>query len=135
MHNQEWVHKTCLLDAIGDNAANKVRLSCHQHVNQVIELVTEIRTNRLEISLFGGRFGFNNHFLLSTSVTRRGQVLLFLRLTRMIAINFIHQLASPCLFEQVHNGVVYRIPIFIQPTGDIVGNSTSVVNTSKMCIL
>ena len=77
----------------------------------------------------------HDNFLLSSSVTWWGSVIFLLGLSRMVSVDFLHQLASSCLLEQVYNSIIDGISIFVQPTSDIVGNSTSVVNAGKVSIL
>ena len=63
------------------------------------------------------------------------QILLLLGLARVVGVDLVHEGAGLGLLQQVDNSVVDGIPVLIQPSGDVVGDSSGIVNDSKVGIL
>ena len=76
---------------VGHNATNEGGFSRHQHVDQVVQLISEVGADSLEVGHLGGSLRLHHHPLLSPPVAWGRQVLLFLGLARVIHVDFIHE--------------------------------------------
>ena len=63
------------------------------------------------------------------------QILLLLGLSRVVGVDLVHEGAGLGLLQQVDNSVVDGIPVLVQPSGDVVGDSSGIVDDSKVGIL
>ena len=83
-----------LLVGIRHNATDEAGFSRHQHVDQVVQLISEVGADSLEVGHLCSSLGLHNNPLLSPPVSRGRKVLLFLGLTRVVHVDFIHEGAS-----------------------------------------
>ena len=91
VHHQEGVDLPGLLVVVRHNAADEGRLSRHQHVDQVVQLISEVGADSLEVGHLCGRLGLHHHPLLSPPVPGGWQVLLLLGLAWVIRVDLNHQ--------------------------------------------
>ena len=117
------------------NAADEGGLSAHQHVDQVVELILEVGADSLEVGHLGGSLGLHHHPLLAPPVAGGRQVLLLLGLARVVGVDLAHEGAGLGLLEQVDHGVVDGVSVLVEPSGHIVGDSSGIVDHSKVSVL
>ena len=79
---------------VGHNATDEGGFSGHQHVDQVVQLISEVGADSLEVGHLGGSLGLHHHPLLAPPVAWWRQILLFLGLAGVVHVDFIHQGAS-----------------------------------------
>ena len=117
LHPQAYKHHlyTWLFVVVGHDATNEGRLSRHQHVDQVVQLISEVGADGLEVGHLCGSLGLHHHPLLASPVSWGRQVLLLLGLARMIHVDFIHEGAGLRLFEQVHHSVIDWVSVLVEP--------------------
>ena len=101
---------------VRDNTTNEGWFSCHQHVDQVVELILEVRADSLEVGHLGSSLGLDHDPLLTSPVSRRRQILFLLGLARMIRVALNHQSAGLCLLEKIHHSVIDRISVLVKPS-------------------
>ena len=135
VHDKEGVNNSGLLVIVRDNATDEAWLSGHQHVDQVIELILEVGADCLEVGHLGGSLGLDDNSLLSSPVSRGREILLLLGLSRMVRVALNHELTGFGLLEDVHHSVIDRIPVLVEPSGEVIAHGASVVYHSKMSIL
>ena len=63
------------------------------------------------------------------------QILLLLGLARVVHVDLAHEGASLGLLEQVDHGVVDGVPVLVEPSSDVVGHSSGVVDDGKVSVL
>ena len=120
---------------VRDNATDEGGLGGHQHVDQVVQLVAEVGAHSLEIGHLGGGLGLHHHPLLAPPVAGGRKVLLLLGLARVVHVDLAHEGASLGLLEQVDHGVVDGVSVLVEPSGHIVGDSSGIVDHSKVSVL
>ena len=79
---------------VGHNATDEGGFSGHQHVDQVVQLISEVGADSLEVGHLGGSLGLHHNPLLAPPVAWWRQILLFLGLAGVVHVDFIHQGAS-----------------------------------------
>ena len=126
---------TWLFVIVGHNATNEGGFSRHQHVDQVVQLISEVGADSLEVGHLCGRLGLHHHPLLSPPVPGGWQVLLLLGLPRVVHVDLIHEGAGLGLLQQVDHGVVDGVSVLVEPSGHIVGDSSRIVDYSKVSVL
>ena len=80
-----------LLVGVRHDATDEAGFGRHQHVDQVVQLVTEVGADGLEVGHLCSSLGLHHDPLLSPPVARGWQVLLFLGLARVISVDFNHE--------------------------------------------
>ena len=113
MHHEETVDKARLLVVVGHNATDKGGLRGHEHVDQIVQLISEVGADRLEVGHLGRRLGLDNNALLTAAMAGRRQVLFLLGLTRVVGIALLHQLTAGGLLQQIHHRVIDRVAILV----------------------
>lgn len=109
MHHQVGINHARLLQLVGDDATDEVRLSGPQGGHQVIQLLLVGRRHRGETTA-----------LLTTSAFAAAAATGVTGLTGMIGEDLHEQLVGR-LLELVDHRVVQRIFVLLQPAGDVVG--------------
>lgn len=109
MHHQVGVNYARLLQLVGNNATDEVRLSGLQSGHQVVQLF-----------LVGGRHRGETTALLTTSALAAAAATGVTGLTGMIGEDLHQQLVSR-LLELIDHRVVQRVLVLLQPAGDVVG--------------
>merc|ERR1719422_1842472 len=117
MHHKVGLNSSRNLVGVGDNTTDEVGLSLVQGGHQVIKLALEVGRDSLAATL-----------LLSVLVLGSLE-----RLSRMIskALDGEH-VAS--ILDHLDNGVIERILVLLQPSSQVVRDSGSVVNNTKVSI-
>ena len=133
--HQERIDDTRLLVVVWHNATDEGGLGGHQHVDQVVQLVPEVGAHSLEVGHLGGSLGLHHHPLLAPPVAGGRKVLLLLGLARVVHVDLVHEGASLGLLEQVDHGVVDGVSVLVEPSGHIVGDSSRIVDYSKVSVL
>ena len=82
---------TWLFVIVGHNATDKGGLSRHQHVDQVVQLISEVAADGFEVGHLCGGLGLHHDPLLSPPMSWGRQVLFLLGLARMIHVDFKHE--------------------------------------------
>lgn len=65
----------------------------------------------------------------------RWEILLLLGLSRVVSVDLSHKFDTYRLLEKIDNSVIDGISVFVQPAGHIVGNSSGIMDNSKVSIL
>lgn len=108
MHHQVRINYARLLQLVGDDATDEVRLSGSQSGHQVVQLLLVGRRHRGETTA-----------LLTTSALAAGGGSGVTRLTGMIGED-LHQQFVGRFLELVDHRVVQRVLVLLQPAGDVV---------------
>lgn len=117
VHNQVSINHTRLLHLVGNDATDEVRLCRAQSGHQAVQLL-----------LVGRRHSGEATTLLATTAlglfTATG-------LSGVISEDFDQQFVLR-LLELIDNGVVQRILVLLQPTGDVIGDNTSIMANGEV---
>merc|ERR1719188_536278 len=117
VHHKVRLNSSGDLVGVGDNTTDEVGLGLVQGGHQVIKLTLEVCRDSLATSL-----------LLSVLVLGSLK-----RLTRMVSKALDGQHVTSIL-DHLNNGVIERILVLLQPSGQVVRDSGSVVNNTKVSI-
>ena len=119
---------------IGNDAADEGRLSRHQHVDQVVQLVPEVGADSLEVGHLCGRLGLHHHPLFTPAMSWWGQILLLLGLSRMVGIDFAEKRTILRFLQQIDNGVIDGIAVLVEPSSAVVRHGPGIVDDGKVSI-
>merc|ERR1712223_329494 len=118
MHNQARFNHSRLFVGVGYNTTNEGRISSIQSLHQIIKLTLVEGSDSLATTL-----------LLTTTTS----ILLNLSwLTRMI-IKDVHKKRIAAILEKFNDGVIEGIFVLLKPSSQVVGDSSSIMDNSKMC--
>ena len=131
---KEGIHLARLFVRIGNDAPDEGRLSRHQHVDQVVQLVPEVGADGLEVGHLCGRLGLHHHPLFTPAVAWWWQILLLLRLSRMVGIDFAEKRTILRLLQQIDNGVIDGITVLVEPSSAVVRHGPGIVDDGKVSI-
>merc|ERR1719249_330010 len=134
VHDQEGVNLAGFLVVVGHNATDEGRFSRHQHVDQVVQLIPEVGADSLEVGHLCGGLRLHHNPLLTPPVSWWRKILLFLGLAGVIHIDLAHEGTGLSLLQQVNNSVVDGIPVLVQPSSDVVGDSSGIMDNGKVGI-
>ena len=113
MHDKEGVNNAGLLVIVGHNATDERGLSAHQHVDQVVQLILEIRADSLEVGHLGCSLRLDHNPLLASPTSWGRQILLLLCLSRVVTPPLHHQRADLGFLEEIHNSVIDGISVLV----------------------
>merc|ERR1719471_957658 len=119
MHNQARINHSRLLVGVGDHTTDEGRISGIQSLHQIIKLALVEGSDSLATTL-----------LLTTTTSI---LLNFSGLTRMI-IEDAHKKRIAAILEKLNNGVIEGILVLLKPSSQVVGDSGSIMDNSKMSI-
>merc|ERR1719412_2956678 len=117
VHHQVGLNTSGLLVSVGHNTTDEVRLGLVEGGHQVVQLALEVGGDSLAAALLlpvlilGGLQGLTG--VVSEALDGHG-------------------VAS--VLDHLHDGVVERILVLLQPAGQVVGHGGGVVDDGKMCV-
>merc|ERR1719422_1753131 len=117
MHHKARLNSSGDLVGVGDNTTDKVRLSLVQGGHQVIKLTLEVGRDSLATSL-----------LLSVLILGSLKWL-----SRMISEASMKQRVGSIL-HHLDNSVIERVPVLLQPSSQVVGDSGGIMDNTKVSI-
>merc|ERR1711971_1463839 len=117
VHHKVGLHTSGLLVSVGHNTTDEVGLGLVEGGHEVIKLTLEVRGHSLAASLL-------LPFLILRSLKR---------LARVVS-EALNGESIATILDQLHNGVIERILVLLEPSSQVVGHGGGVVNDGEMRI-
>merc|ERR1719234_610058 len=121
VHNQSWLHTTWLFAGIGYYAPYKVGIRVIEGAHQGSQVNQEHAGHSLPTCSF---------FLLASSF----RLLRFRKSLPGVVSPDVHEQGACASLHDVHHSVIHRVLVFLKPPSDIVADSSSIVDHSKVSI-